>query len=479
MTERRQRPGKPAAVRRARSAGAAQDPIARRLREAVTAEALLALCIDAGPEVLARRPGLPRRVLALAGQMPDPAAADAVRRAFATHLPQYLRRGDSGWLQRLGLRAAEAQMLGRLAGAEKTDASLRLALIRRLLVLEPEMPTSEIYGRFAELAKDDPIYAGHHYRALVLDRRLTEAATVLAQARAQFGPGAVEAEFDGSAPELDGDGTGFGLIGRGTEDWAPLETAALHLSALARRLDAGEVIEAEGWRSLARGIIYRKGRSDTALILFSGPEQLRHAAATTQVIEICHRFGVGQVLLHRRLDRCLTGLGPWTGRPEETILPLTEALRAVGIARFATMGCSGAALAAGIAGLEGGAAGILFVPAVTHFPDPAQEPNPRAARAAAREYRHLPPGLYDLRPYLHGKSVPIWAHVPALSEFDCRQIDHIADYPHLHRIDHDHAIHAMINRMLDEGRLDETVAQFLAGLGWIEAADDPAAPAPG
>ena len=263
------------------------------------------------------------------------------------------------------------------------------------------------------------------------------------------------------------------------EDWAPLEAAALRLSALARRLDAGEVAEAEGWRSLARGILYRKGRSDTALILYSGPEQLRHAAATTRVIEICHRLGVGQVLLHRRLDRCLTGLGPWAGRPEETILPLTEALRAVGIARFATMGCSGAALAAGIAGLEGGAAGILFVPAVTHFPDPAQEPNPRAARAAAREYRHLPPGLYDLRPYLHGKSVPIWAHVPALSEFDCRQIDHIADYPHLQRIDHDHAIHAMINRMLDEGRLDETVTLFLAGLGWVEAADDPAAPAPG
>lgn len=198
------------------------------------------------------------------------------------------------------------------------------------------------------------------------------------------------------------------------------------------------------------------------------PQVQRNADAWGRVIETCARRGIGQVCLDCRLDRQLTGIGPWQGHPEQTAPRLAAALGAAGLRRLAMAGASGTGLAALILAARLDAEGVLLMPAVTHFPDPATEPHPRAARAAAHELRHLPPGLYDARPFLQGKAIPVWAHVPGGSDFDRRQIAHLADYPHLHSVVHDFAGHGVMPWLVEQGRLAEEVEGFLRNIGWLE-----------
>jgi hypothetical protein len=440
----------------------------RKIRKADCPMVLLRLCLKGGKPLIQSHSKLPRRILRLALGIEGEKKADKARLGVAQHFPDSLGKKDLAWLQEQGLKEQEIQTIRKVVSDDRVTASGRIRLIERLYDLREYERLSEAFDDFASEIVDDPKFCKAHYVELIRDRRASDAQTVLDHIKKKFGATAYYESFEKKGFfGVEGD-VGFETIPDDTSPGENTATATHRLNKIAKKLDEGDAEQIEGWRRLESGIIYRKGALDTALIIYTGPQTLAHAEAFTQIINTCNQLGIGQVLLHRRLDRCLTGLGPWKGRPEVTIRFLAEALQSVGIARLATVGASGTSLTATIAGAEIDAAGVLLLPAVTHFPDPEKEPNPRAARSAARQLRLLPPGEYDARPFLQGKSVPVWAHLPEKSEFDRRQIDHLADYPYLNVIAHDCEKHGILAWLAQQEQLDPAVSEFFNSLGWID-----------
>ncbi|MFD0981834.1 hypothetical protein [Tropicimonas aquimaris] len=436
-----------------------------RTRQTEDPAALLDLCLEGGKPLLEKRPNLPRHVLTLARKAEDRDKADATRIRVARHFPESLGLTDLDWLRGLGLRDAEARTIRWILASGQATGQRRVSMIKRLVDLKQFDTYSQALDAYASMAMDDPTYYHVHCRSLVRDRRPGDARQVLEQFRERF----VGADHDHALRELTFLVNTDHVEDDQLPDGAPDDTReSLRLNRISKDLSEGLVSEIDGWRSLDGRIIYRSGASQTALVIYFGPQTIRNADGWARVISECNRLGIGQVCLDRRSDRHLTGLGPWTGRPEETAKRLVEALANVGIRRIATAGSSGSSLAAIIGAAAIDAEGCLLTPAVTHFPDPDQEPNPRAARAAAREYRHLPPGIYDAKPFLQGKSVLLWAHLPERSEFDRRQIEHIADYPHLHVVRHDHDAHGILPWLAERGMLETEVSDFFNALGWID-----------
>ena len=440
----------------------------KKIRQSNDPEALFDLCLKGGKPLLQKRPGLPRRILRLAANSESQESADKVRTQVARHFPESLEKNDLAWLQRLGLQDREIQTIRNVIATNQVTGKKCVSLIARLYELQEFESESAAFDNFAPITIDNPYFYRAYFHALVRDRRVSEAKT--SPQGLQFR--GVETEYDRIFRNqirlfAEGD-VGFEAFPEGTSAEEGAATATQRLNQIARSLDESHTDQIEGWRWLQEGIIYRHGVSDTALIVYPGPQTVENAEAWTHVIDECNRLGVGQVCLHRRLDRHLTGLGPWKGRPEVTIKFLVEALYSVGIRRIATAGASGTSLAATIAGAESDAAGVLLLPAVTHFPDPEKEPNLRAARAAAREFRHLPPGEYDARPFLQGKTVPVWAHLPEKSDFDRRQIDHLTDYPYLNIVAHDYEKHGILQWLDRQDLLESAISEFFTFLGWID-----------
>ncbi|SNT01184.1 hypothetical protein [Tropicimonas sediminicola] len=461
-------PDEHTAERPASQTAEAQGPLMKLIARTKRTEdpaKLLDLCLEGGKPLLEERPNLPRHVLSFARKAEDQDKADATRIRVARHFPEILGLADLQWLQRLGLQEEEAQAIRRILAGDQVTGQRRVNLITRLLDLKQFDTLSEALDAFASQATDDPTFYAAHCKSLAHDRRREEAKEVLKRFRERY----AGTDHDHVIREIT-----FALEGADADpDWLPENASemfqtAVRLGQIGKELLNGESDQIDGWRLLEGDIIYRPGTSDTALVLFVGPQSVKNAKAWARVIAECDRLGIGQVLLSRRLDRNLTGLGPWKGRPEETTKALARALEAVGIRRIATAGSSGSTLAATIGAAAIDADGAFLMPAVTHFPDPDEEPNPRAARAAAREYRHLPPGIYDAKPFLQGKSVLLWAHLPEQSEFDRRQIEHLADYPHLHVVRHDHGAHGILPWLAEKNILEAAVSDFFKALGWID-----------
>lgn len=441
--------------------------LAKRIKDAANPLDALDLCVQGGEQLIERRPNIPRRVLKLADACDDPEIADAARTGIVRSFPEILDLRDLSWLRRLGHHNTEKEVIHTILATGDFRADRLANMVTRLAELGDFPTFSQAFDHYAHLGVTSAKFQARHYRALLLDRRNAEAEDLFRRLKKSDFDESDWSFFQQKRKFFADEDNGFEDLSAGLAASEPNYSAAYALNAIAKALDSGKDDAFDGWRSLEKGIIYRPGCTDQALVFFTGPQTIKNADSLALFIDACRKFGVGQVLLHRRLDRYLTGMGPWDGRPEVTIHRLQARLAEVGIHRLATMGNSGTSLAATIAAAEVNADAALLIPAVTHYPNPDTEPDKRAARASARELAHLPTGEYDALPYLAGKSVQIWAHLPAQSDFDKRQLAHISEYPNLVTIPHELDNHALLSFLRDKGLLETSLKQFLGGIGWL------------